>query len=113
MSVEETWDKALIVNEDGMLKNQDDINKYIQENINIKMPLDGPLWRLYMQREYNDEDGKTKSIIIMKSHHSFADGASLVSWNLAMSSEYDRNYLVKFTDAPWYQILLVRLLVPF
>lgn len=49
MSLEETWEKCLVVNKDGMLKDQDDINRYIQENINVKMPLDGPLWRVYQQ----------------------------------------------------------------
>ena len=66
------------------------------------MPLDGPLWRLYLQKEFIDEDGKKKGIIIMKSHHSLADGASLISWNLAMSSDYNRNYLVPIKDAAWY-----------
>ena len=50
MSMEETMEKGFIVNRDEktMLKNQDEINKYIQDNINRKMPLDGPLWTVYV-----------------------------------------------------------------
>lgn len=113
MSVEETWEKALIVDKDRMLKSQADINRYIQENISTKMPLDGPLWRTYLQEEFIDEDGKKKSIMIFKSHHSFCDGISLMCSNLAVSSEYNKDFFVKFSDAPWWQILAVRLMVPF
>lgn len=66
------------------------------------MPLDGPLWRTYLQEEYIDEDGKKKSIMIFKTHHSFCDGISLMCSNLAMSSEYNKNFFVKFSDAPWW-----------
>lgn len=94
MSAEETWDKALIVNKDGMLKSVDDINRYMQENISSKMPLDGPQWRTYVQEEFIDEDGKKKCIMIFKFHHSFCDGVSVMSMNLALSSEYNRNFFV-------------------
>ena len=75
------------------------------------MPLDGPMWRLYVQRfKHNGKDG---SIIIFKSHHSFCDGMSTMSMSLAMSSEYHRSYFVKGDDAPWYIRIITRLSFPF
>jgi hypothetical protein len=48
MSEEETIKKAFIVSKEMVLKDKDDIDRFAQDNINIKMPLDGPLWRLYI-----------------------------------------------------------------
>ena len=36
-----------------------------------------------------------------------------MSMNLALSSEYNRDFFVPIKDAPWWKILMVRLLVPF
>jgi hypothetical protein len=46
MSEEETVKKAFIVCRENILKDKDDIDRFAQDNIN--MPLDGPLWRLYI-----------------------------------------------------------------
>ena len=37
------------------IKCQKDIDAYIRDNMNQKVKLDGPLWRLYMQ-DYNPEE---------------------------------------------------------
>ena len=44
MSVEETFEKAMMVNMDPKtcLKDKNDVDRYIQDNIGKKMPLDGP-----------------------------------------------------------------------
>ena len=44
MSIEETFKKAMMVNMDPktILKDKKDIDRYIQDNIGQKMPLDGP-----------------------------------------------------------------------
>lgn len=57
MSHEETVKKAFLRPEspDKVLRNQHDIDQYIRDNMNIKCPLDGPLWRLYAQ-DYNPND---------------------------------------------------------
>lgn len=49
MSFEETCEKALIGPEspEKVLKSQSEIDQYIRDNINEKMPLDGPLFRVY------------------------------------------------------------------
>ena len=48
MSVEETMRKGFIVGDNDNLKNKDDIDKFAQDNVNQKLPLDGPLWRCYL-----------------------------------------------------------------
>ena len=77
------------------------------------MPLDGPQWRIWRQPKYIDEDGKVKSLVIWKSHHSFCDGISLASILLAFSGDYGREYFVKSKDATLLEKLYVRLMVPF
>lgn len=46
MSIEETFSKAMITQTDEKLKlkSKEDIDRYIQDNIGQKMPMDGPLW---------------------------------------------------------------------
>lgn len=57
MSIEETCKKALLRPEspDKILKSQAEIDEYIRDNMNEKMPLDGPLVRVYYQ-PYNPID---------------------------------------------------------
>ena len=82
MSLEETFEKIFIGPEspDKVLRNQREIDQYIRDNCNIKMPLDGPLVRIYYQKyEPTDQDHLPKeeragSIVIFKTHHSFCDG---------------------------------------
>jgi hypothetical protein len=45
-------------NPDKMFKCQRDIEMFIEDNINVKMPHDGPTWRMYCQDYVNPEDGK-------------------------------------------------------
>ena len=94
-----------------MLENIDDINHYIQDNINQKLPKDGPLWRVYIQNY--TENGIEGSLVLWKAHHSFCDGASSMSMTLAMSEEYDRSYFVKGDDLPMWQRIITRIAVPF
>ena len=93
-----------------MLKTKDDIDKFCQDNINIKLPNDGPLWRIYMQEI--EQDGKQMAIIIWKSHHSFCDGVSVMSLQLSMSAEYDRSYFVASSNLTFIQKMLLRISVP-
>lgn len=121
MSHEETAKKAFLSpsSPDKVLRNQHDIDQYIRDNMNIKNPLDGPLWRLYAQ-DYNpnDQDNlpddlKTKGMIIFKAHHSFCDGVSVMCMTLSLAeSEYSRDFFIKSEDSKWYEELAVRLLFP-
>ena len=107
MSVEETIQKVLLYPEgdDKILRCQADINAYIRDNLNVKMPLDGPLFRVYVQNfEPTDQDGvpeaqKSKSFLIWKCHHSFCDGVSVTSMTLAISEQYNRDFFLKSKDA--------------
>jgi NRPS condensation-like uncharacterized protein len=110
MSVEETIQKVLLYPEgdDKILRSQADINAYIRDNLNVKMPLDGPLFRVYVQNfEPTDQDGvpeaqKSKSFLIWKCHHSFCDGVSVTSMTLAISEQYNRDFFLKSKDATFF-----------
>ena len=95
----------------GVVKNSDDINHFIQDNINIKMPIDGPLWRIWFQNY--EEDGQQRSVLFWKNHHSFCDGVSIMLFNLALSEEYGRDYFVKGKDMTLFQQIAIKLMVPF
>lgn len=57
MSKEETIQKAILTfkSKDKELKSYQDVNDYIADNLNNKLPLDGPLFRFYYQ-PYNPID---------------------------------------------------------
>ena len=52
MSFEEACDKIFIKAEspEKLIKCQNDFDLYVRDNMNEKMPLDGPLVRLYFQK---------------------------------------------------------------
>ena len=83
MSPKETLEKAFIHPSD--LKKQilkhEDLDHYIRDNINQKMPLDGPLFRVYTQKSRMEGlHGKPMYISIIKFHHSLCDGVSMMSF---------------------------------
>lgn len=87
--------------------------------MNERVPLDGPLWRLYVQ-DYNPtdqqdipENERPKGMIIFKAHHSLCDGVSVMCMTLALSEEYKRDYFVKSNDAKWYETIFIRILSVF
>ena len=83
------------------------------------MPLDGPLWRMYAQNwtptdeSHLPADKKSKGITIMKAHHSFCDGVSIMCMTLSLSEDYSRDYFIKSSDAKWYEALFIRLIAIF
>ena len=81
-----------------LIKDQNEIDHYMRDNINKKLPLDGPQWRMRAQR-MTDADGVEYTISIWKCHHSFMDGVSCMSLTAASSSDYSRDYFVKSKDA--------------
>jgi hypothetical protein len=92
---------------------------YISDNLGKKMPLDGPLARMYLAKyEPDDMDHIPKeerpgSILFMKAHHALCDGVSILCIPLALSDEYGRDYFINSKDAKWYERLAIRLLMPF
>jgi len=73
------------------------MDQFVQDNVNTKLPLDGPLWRMVCA-PFIEENGDEHFLMIWKCHHSFCDGVSMVLFNLALSKEFDRSYFVKSTD---------------
>lgn len=52
-------------------------------------------------------------MVIVKAHHSFCDGVSIMTLPLCMAEEYySRDFFIKSADAKWYQELMVKLLFP-
>lgn len=109
MSIEEATMKAFIEPKgDKVLRSQDDVDAYIRDNLNEKMPLDGPQWRMMLQdydptdEDYLPEERKNKGLIIFKAHHCFCDGTSIICFSLALSDDYGREYFVPGKDAAWY-----------
>ena len=44
-----------------------DIENYCQDNLNLKMPMDGPQWQLHYQNDFVDpDDGKKKCLVVWK-----------------------------------------------
>ena len=113
MELKEALDKAIIINTDPARepKSWRDIDRIIQEGINVKMPLDGPLWQFEI---FNCTiDGKEVAACIWKCHHSFCDGVSITCFTLALSKEYDRSYFIKSSDVSLLEQLALKLMVPF
>ena len=72
MSIEETIEKAL-PELNFKLKTKEDLKKFYEQNLNKKLPLDGPLWRIYLQN--NGFEGN-HAVSIYKAHHCLGDGVS-------------------------------------
>lgn len=50
-------------------------------------------------------------MIILKAHHSFCDGVSIMCMTLSLAeSEYGRDFFIKSEDMKWYQELMVKIL---
>lgn len=80
--------------------------------MNVKMPLDGPLVRVYYQK-YEPEDNKdVHGLLIWKCHHCFCDGVSVMCMTLAMSEEYNKDYFIKAEDVSYLNAFLIRLTMP-
>jgi hypothetical protein len=103
MSLEETYKKIFLRPEspDKVLKNQKEIDQYIRDNCNEKIPLDGPLCRIYCQKyeptdqDHLPEDQRAGTIVIFKVHHSFCDGVAACCLVLACSTTYDKSFFLK------------------
>ena len=92
----------------------------MRDNLNEKMPLDGPLVRIYMseyvpeeENKGRKEEDKVKAVMIFKAHHAFCDGVSVMCMTLSSSADYDKSYFVKADDVPIWKRLMVRILMPF
>ena len=66
MSIEETMKKAFTYStSDKMPQNQHELDCFVQDNLNTKLPLDGPQWRVWFTK-IKDHDGKDYTVQIWK-----------------------------------------------
>ena len=81
---------------DKTLKNEREIQMFIEDNINVKMPLDGPLWRMYGQKYTDPDTGKVSFIVIWKCHHSLNDGLSnMAQITSALCDDFSKDMFIK------------------
>eukprot|EP00347_Sterkiella_histriomuscorum_P012286 403369170 len=90
------------------LKNDDEINKYIQQTINIPFDFSRPQFQLIWQENYQNKF----SVLIWKQHHSFCDGASIVSFINSTAEKYDIDALIPIKRISFWQKLFLRLSIP-
>ena len=46
------------------------MNKFLEENINVQIPRNGPQWEVYYVEDYNQNE----SLFLWKIHHCMYDG---------------------------------------
>jgi len=84
---------------------------WVEDNLNEKIPLDGPQWRIHGQM-YTNEEGVTGMLMLWKCHHSFMDGVSSMASVASGTVNFGRDLFVKFTDVPAYKQWFLRLSSP-
>jgi hypothetical protein len=87
-------------------KNDDDINRYMEKHLNVPIPINEPQWMLLFQEEYQRPD---QCLYIWKSHHSFGDGVSQISFHLANGDKYDITNMIPIKKVPFVQRMILRL----
>ena len=61
-----------------ILKSQHEVDCFVRDNLNVKMPMDGPQFRVcYMP--FKDDDGTECYLQIWKQHHCIMDGVSCMA----------------------------------
>ena len=86
---------------------------WCEDNLNKKMPLDGPQWRCFGFMYKNpEENNKLQMIQIWKCHHSFMDGVSSMALSGWSTSDYGRHNFIKFKDPSFFIQMALRVLSP-
>jgi hypothetical protein len=91
---------------------QEDIDRFVQDNINVKLPKDGPLWITYYQESYI-VDGKEGSLNMTKQNHALCDGISNMCMTLLISADYGKEYFVPIKEPSFIEVWAVKLSVFF
>ena len=83
--------------------------EYCQQQISIKIPLDRPQWEMNYVENYSD----SQSLLILKFHHAFSDGAGILNSMLfANKTEHISPEMRKGRAIPFYLEILNGLLFP-
>ena len=94
---------------EGHIKTQEELEKFVSEELSKPLPLDKPQWRVWVQMKYRgDENG----LVIWKSHHSLADGLSSMAMNLQFDQTYDLTKVIPFRETSFLERCMMRALVP-
>ena len=73
-------------------KDQKEIEKFVNEEINKPIPLDRPQWHIWVQENYQDKH----TLLIYKQHHSMCDGISCINFHLGQGDNFDISALIPF-----------------
>ena len=74
----------VVVLKDGVHDDKS-LNEFLIEEENIRDPMDTVQYKLILIPDYQED----KSIIILKSHHSLADGMGYASFMQSLNDKYD------------------------
>ena len=89
------------------LKDYKDIDKFIEENINVELPLSEPQYRYFYKEHFGNG-----SLLVWKQHHSFCDGASSMAFILASGDHYDPSAMIPIRKVSFMQKLMLKLSIP-
>ena len=109
MKAEEAMDLVFKEMEAGKLvQNDGNIDHFVSECMNTPIKLDKPQYQITYQEKFLED----QSLLIIKHHHSFSDGASLLSFINATSDNFDVKALFPIKNVPFMHQLLLKLSVP-
>ena len=74
------------------IKNERELESFVNQEINKPIPLDNPQWVIWIQEDYNEKE----SLIIYKQHHSMCDGISCMNYHIGQGDNFDQSALMPF-----------------
>jgi hypothetical protein len=96
-----------------MLTCKRDIEMFIEDNMNTKLPLDGPQWRAWFLNYKDEVDDRTNIVMIFKLHHSVSDGISCTAMTGMLTPDFGAHQFVKFPTISFMQQMMLRITSPF
>lgn len=94
---------------DCPIHNDADIASFLSTELQIRDTLDTPQWRLIYKENYQED----KSLLIMKIHHTVADGYGVLAFTASVADnpeEINFGHLKKFQ---WWEKLMIYLTLPY
>jgi NRPS condensation-like uncharacterized protein len=86
---------------------------FVEDNINVKIPLDGPQYRVFTQNYVDPDTGKKYFVQIWKSHHSLMDGMSSMAITASACKNYGPHLFIPFKEISIVNRILLRVFAPF
>jgi hypothetical protein len=79
-------------------KDERHLEKLVNVDLNVEMPLDKPQWRMYFQENYQEK----YSIAIYKQHHSLGDGVTCMNFHIGMGDTFNNDCLIKIRPVGFF-----------